>query len=280
MDRSFHSRLGIVACVLAGGVMLGGRFLQAAGTLELSYDASTGSLTSNPTPHDLRITSPAGLLTQLPTIGIEDYYVHFLRVLRSDADQPLVMGPVFEPNVPVDLLMQDLCVTAIKDPGPNGLRNNFFDPVLLNGQVLHSEPAVCERPPRELPPFSGERSGILQYDSLTGDLRLRSQTPITALEIRSQQRWFTGTPNEAEFLNFFDVARPDKLFKLWNSGFVEVDYGPVVQPGLRNHELLEDICVYGAWLGGGIAELDYAYPDAGTVPIQQCPESGGAGKPR
>jgi hypothetical protein len=124
--------------------------------------------------------------------------------------------------------------------------------------------------------MTGERQAALQYDSQTGGLRLRAQTPLTTLEIQSQSQIFTGTASPGVFISLFDVVRPDKLFKLVHSGFAELDYGPIAKPGLENHALLADICARGSWKPSGIATLEYAYPGAGTVPINEC----GFGEPR
>jgi hypothetical protein len=241
----------------------------AEGTVDLLYDPETGSLTSVPTVDLLRVTSTQGLFTGFPTVGVFDFYEHFLFVRQWETVEPLEIGPVLATGLADDVLMQDLCVQAFS-LSEDLHTQEPYDVVRLNGQVLHSEAVQCLTPPREFPPFTGERTGILQYNSATGDLRLRSQTPITALEIKSKQAIFTGTANEGVFIGMFDVNRPDKLALIRHSGLIETDFGPLVETGLSNNEFLADICVAGAWLGGGYATLDYAYPDAGTVPILPC----------
>ncbi len=257
--------IGAVCLVL----VLPANAIHGSHTLDLSYDPDTGGLTIAPGEfHRLEIASAGGLFTGPPSVAVTEFFEGYLSVFPRSAE-PLALGSVLPTGLTFDDLSQDLCVEAVRDYqqwNPPVL----YDVVRLNGQVLHAEPVSCSRPPRVFPPFSGERTGILQYESATGDLRLRSQTPITALNINSTSELFTGTAREGVFVSWIDVNRPDKLFKLENAGMVSLDYGPIMEPGLTNNEFLSDICISGAWLGGGYVDLDYAYPNAGTVPIPTC----------
>ena len=242
-----RSSLYVVVVVTATCIVvsLPYRAVQAADTLDLLYDPATSKLTTVPTAYDLKIISTSGLFTGVPTARVYDYYEHFLSTGRYyvGEDKPLELGPIVKEGVTLDELARDLCVEAThSDEYPI----DFYDVVRLNGQVFQSEPVTCQIPPRQFPPFTGERAGILQYQSVTGDLRLRSQTPITALQIESSGHRFTGIANEGVFIGVADVNRPDKLFKLMPSGMVRLDYGPVMQAGLANNEFLSDICVDGA----------------------------------
>jgi hypothetical protein len=251
-------------------IISGGPAARAADTLDLSYDPATGSLISVPPPYYMQLNSPRGLFTQIPAIRVGNFYEHYFEVFQPQTPtDSLQIGPVLTPGVTLDELLLDLCVEAQTSRSEFGVID-YFETIRLNGQVLHAEPADCIPMPPEFPPMTGERTALLQYDAITGDLRMRSQSPLATMEIQSKSGSFTGTPRNGVFIGVFDVARADKLFKLMTSGFVELDMGPVVAPELASHTLLADICANGAWLGGGHATLDYAYPGAGAVPIPDC----------
>ncbi len=100
------------------------------------------------------------------------------------------------------------------------------------------------------------------YDPATGNLSLDNQgAPLSALEILSTSGVFTGV-RPAVVNGLFDVFQPTKMFWLFPSGFDDVDFGPVMTPGLSQGFLESDLRFSGAVRpAGGLGQVNIITSD-------------------
>ena len=142
------------------------------------------------------------------------------------------------------------------------------------GQTLSTEPQACELPIR--PPTDPTGSfAIVSYGAASGTLSVAVSPPaegaeqpsMSALRIQAAKPIFTGS-TAAETDGPFDASLDNLIFKLFPSGFSKVDFGDVAATAMSNNELASDLCVTGAWVGGGELGTQYHYPGAGEVPLR------------
>lgn len=239
----------------------------------ITYDAATGQFSADQIDGAVRMVSTSGIFTGKPTSDVYDFYRYGIEAPLYKTGQ---LGPIATPGLSVDFLKSDLCVrVGLPDYVPVG---NIF----LNGQVIAAtNPSTCPFPPDTETPIdlntplsaSGERRAIISYDAATGSFRADVSNPrpdhpefMTALEIVSASSIFTGEPSKV-VESFFDVDKDSKLFVLRQRGVQAVEFGKVAMPGLSNSQVASDLCIQGAWLGGGALEAEYLYPGAGLIPL-------------
>jgi hypothetical protein len=92
------------------------------------------------------------------------------------------------------------------------------------------------------------------YDPDTGRVTATppAGTQLTAFELRSadtSRLAFTG--NCEDLGGPFDVCTPTKVFKLKTAGFDYVDFGAILPANLPGNDVLADLLVGGASVGGG-----------------------------
>lgn len=100
------------------------------------------------------------------------------------------------------------------------------------------------------------------YDPATGNLALDNQgRQLIAVEILSQSAILTGTrPPFVQGL--FDVFQPGKLFYLNPLGFDDLDFGPVMTPGLTEAILKSDLKISGGlYMGGSLGRIEIVAND-------------------
>ena len=91
----------------------------------------------------------------------------------------------------------------------------------------------------------------LAYDSRDGTVRVRATVPITSIQLESESAIFIDDA-AANLDGPFDVSDDDKIFKsVLGDSFQEVDFGPVLPPGLSIAFLEADVWATGSLVVGG-----------------------------
>lgn len=275
--------LGTVVILVTVPFLDGGK-ARAVEPVRLTYDPQTGDLVIDGSQSgavtSLEIYAPSGLFTGEPTFPVGHIYpthLFYLTARYTDALPVVNLGPVLTPDLATEFLLGEFCATGYRRP-PSGspVPIEAFE---LNGMLLPAPVEPCPGAPHIRPEVVlNEPKAIVYYEAATGGLRVeafqggaeRTPAPMTALEIISQSSRFTGDPAHGLGQSPWDVDADNKLFKLEARGFAAIDFGHVLQPNQSNNEIHADLCVSGAWLGGGVLEAELAYPGAGLVPLRDC----------
>ena len=128
--------------------------------------------------------------------------------------------------------------------------------VFESGDLIEAlQTGTYEQPSAAVMAAEGEPLGqptvTLTYEQLTGSLFVDTETVgLTALQVVSSEHLFI----DGHALNLdgpFDIDRADKLFVMKLDGFQTLDLGPVLPANLSLQNLLTDLRIEGAWVGGG-----------------------------
>ncbi|MDG2385516.1 MAG: hypothetical protein P8N76_27855 [Pirellulaceae bacterium] len=91
----------------------------------------------------------------------------------------------------------------------------------------------------------------LFYDPSNGYLRARSAgADFTTLELHSLSAQFIPA-GSTPAMSPFDLALPEKLFRLRVDGITEIEFGQVMPPDLGPRQVIDDLLIDGSFLGGG-----------------------------
>ncbi|MCA9150768.1 MAG: dockerin type I repeat-containing protein, partial [Planctomycetales bacterium] len=125
--------------------------------------------------------------------------------------------------------------------------------------------AIEEYPPIEL----AQNAFVLEYESSTGNLSVRSQTgaEMTTVELKSASSAFHGERPLATNRTLFDVFKPNKLFSWVPYGELSIDYGPVLPVGWSAEQLRADLTINGSLLPSGGPDMGIYVVDGETSPL-------------
>lgn len=132
------------------------------------------------------------------------------------------------------------------------MRTSRVRELLLSVLICLNVIFTADAKPIDMPVGAVVPDGLsLIYDPNSGRLSVSapSGSPLTALEIESTSGQFTkaceglGGP--------FDVCFTTKVFKMDVNGFASVNFGPILPANLSPSQLVGDLAVDGATLGGG-----------------------------
>ena len=123
-------------------------------------------------------------------------------------------------------------------------------------ETLHLElKGRVTNPPvgKVLPDGAGDGTlPVISYNPDTGELFLRSDIPLSGINIESASGIFTGATPTDLLDGVFDNHDQHNVFKAtFGDNFVNLSFGPVVQTGLTTEFLLNDLSIIGSWAEGG-----------------------------
>ncbi|MCA9167524.1 MAG: hypothetical protein KDB23_07635 [Planctomycetales bacterium] len=250
--------------------------------VDLTYEPTTGMLgiqADDVGPvTSLLIVSRGGVFEGAPAFPLGHFWSHSLFYVTARAQDALPsvnFGGVVSSDLSSELLLDDFCLHGVQRSEAGEFHP--IDEIRLNGEPFPTQPETCPvfvKP--NTPPLLTEPRVVIAYDAATGSLTTRGlqaggePAAITALEIMSRSAIFTGEPAQQLGTSPWDVDTDRKLFKMDPAGFSQVDFGPVAATGLTANFVHSDLCVNGAWLGGGAITAEFAFPDAGLVPLTRC----------
>ena len=165
--------------------------------------------------------------------------------------------------------------TAGDPPAGDGIFDSSDFVVAFVGQTYLTGPYSDGAGPaqNELAPVTPDADNAVEifYESLTGNLRIESDSPLSTFHLFSQEGVFLGPDdpltNDARHHNLFglfDNYTNHGFFKLDPGGFSSLEFtsdfgmGVIIQPGLSDEFLSNDLRADGAFItGGGIGEVSF-----------------------